>query len=301
MLPEVVSFQKWLRRKRPGSATARHYTSDARLFFAWFGKPPGAVTLHDVDAYIEHCQTLGHATATINRRLYALHTFYVFLGVERDDAPANPVLARRHYIHQGRRLPRDVEDAQITRLFALITHPRDRAMFLLMLRCGLRVGEVQALSLGDLYLQPDDGQLPRLFIYGKGGYERVAYLCPQVLAALDFWLRVRPKNVRAGAGDAVFVGRFGERLLVNGIQRCLARYCRRAGMWITCHQFRHTFARHMTQAGMPVTSLQRLLGHERLRSTQIYIHVSDPQVQADYRAAIAKVIDRLEGEPGGAA
>lgn len=296
MLVEIEQFHKWLRRKQPRSATALHYTSDVTLFFAWAGKPPGAITVRDVDAYIEDCQAHGHANATVNRRLAALRTFYRFLAVERDDAPNNPVIPYRHYIRVGRRLPRDVEDVQIQRLFDVITTPRDQAMFLLMLRCGLRVGEVHALSLGDLYLHPSGDSLPRVWIHGKGGYERVVYLCPQVLAALEYWLLARPRV----AGDALFLNRFGRRISVNGIQRCLADHCHRAGVRITCHQFRHTFGRHMTEARMPITSLQRLFGHERLRSTMIYVHIHNPDVQADFLAAAQKIDRRLKGLDGAA-
>ena len=170
-------------------------------------------------------------------------------------------------------------------------------MFLLMLRCGLRAGEVRNLSLGDLRptgAQAAPGSLPRLWLHGKNGSERVAYLSSQALAALHAWLAVRPS-----AGDpALFLNRFGVRLTVTGIQDRLAFYCRQAGVWITCHQLRHTFARHMIETGMPVTSLQRLLGHVRLRSTEAYLHISDRQVQADYEAAVAQLALRLEQEGG---
>jgi site-specific recombinase XerC len=102
------------------------------------------------------------------------------------------VLPRRHFIRQGRRLPRDVEDALMQRLFAVIILPRDRAMFVLMLRCGLRVGEVRTLTLQDLYLQPTPGNLPRLWPHGKGGSQRVVYLSAQALVALKAWLAARP-------------------------------------------------------------------------------------------------------------
>ena len=85
---------------------------------------------------------------------------------------------------------------------------------------------------------------------------------------------------------------------MTGIQDRLAGYCFQAGLWITCHQLRHTFARHMIEAGMPVTSLQRLLGHVRLRSTQAYLHISDRQVQADYESAVAQLARRLEPAGG---
>jgi integrase/recombinase XerC len=295
MLPEVQQFHKWLRRKSPHTSTARHYTNDLQLFFQWAGKPPSAITLRDVDAYIEHCQEQGHAIATVNRRLAAVRSFYHFVEVMQDAAPPNPVLPRRHFIRQGRRLPRDVEDADLRRLFAVISQPRDRAMFLLMLRCGLRVGEVVALSLGDLYLQASPASLPRLWVRGKNGSQRVAYLSAQALAALEAWLAVRP----ALEDQALFLNRFGRRLTVTGVQDCLAGYCRQAGLWITCHQLRHTFGRHLVEAGVPVTTIQRLLGHARLRTTQLYTHVSDQKVQADYQAAMEQLAGRLEWKGAG--
>jgi site-specific recombinase XerD len=289
MVPEVQRFGKWLRRKSPHTTTQIHYLSDLKLFFAWADKPPQAITLHDVDAYIEYAQAQGHAVATVNRRLAAIRTFYHFLAIESDDAPANPVLPKRHFIRQGQRLPRDVEDADVEKLFAVITSLRDRAMFLLMVRCGLRVGEVRNLSLDDLYLQPTPGSLPRLWLHGKNGSERVAYLSAQTLDALLAWLAVRPTV----EDQAVFLNRFGERLTVTGIQNRMAHYCRQAGLWITCHQLRHTFGRHMVEARMPVTSLQRLLGHARIRTTQVYIHISDSLVQDDYQAAMEQINRRL--------
>ncbi len=295
MLPEVERFSKWLRRRSPHAATCVHYTNDLELFLAWANKPLEAITLHDIDAYIEYAQeSLGHASATINRRLAAIRAFYNFLSLEWDTPPVNPVLPRRHFIRQGRHLPRDVEDAVIARLFDGISAPRDRAMFLLMLRCGLRVGEVRALSLGDLYLQPTSGQLPRLWVLGKNDSRRVVYLSAQAERALRVWLEARPVT----SSQAVFLNRRGGQMSVTGIQERLARYCREVGVWITCHQLRHTFARHLVEAGMPVTSIQKLLGHVRLRTTQVYLHISDPQVQSDYQAAMARIAERFATEGG---
>ena len=163
-----------------------------------------------------------------------------------------------------------------------------------MLRCGLRVREVHNLSLNDLYLRPTPASLPRLWVHGKSGSQRVAYLSPQALAALEAWLAVRP----AVEDQAVFLNRFGCRLTVTGIQDRLARYCRQAGVWVTCHQLRHTFARHLVEARVPVTSIQKLLGHRRLKTTQIYLHISDQAVQADFEAAMIEITRRLSLEGG---
>lgn len=295
MLPEVERFAKWLRRKNPHATTPIHYLNDLHLFFAWLDKTPAQVRVTDVDRFIEHSQAQGHAIATVNRRLAALRAFFQFLQLESDAAPRNPVLPKRHFIRQGLRLPRDVEDATLQKLFAVITAPRDRAMFVLMLRCGLRVGEVRNLSLKDLYLAPQQGCLPRLWVHGKNNAQRIVYLSSQAKAVLTAWLTVRP----AVTDEAVFLNRFGKRLTVTGIQDRLARYCHAAGLWLTCHQFRHTFGRHLIEAHVPVTTLQRLLGHVRLRTTEVYVHLSDRQVQQDYEAAMVEVTKRLT-LPGGA-
>ncbi|MBI5304207.1 MAG: site-specific integrase [Chloroflexi bacterium] len=142
MLPEVERFGKWLRRRNPRASTHIHYTSDLKLFFAWLNKPLTQVSVTDIDRFIEHSQTLGHANATIDRRLAAIHSLYHFLPFEFESAPLNPVLPKRHMIRQGRHLPRDVEDVILDKLFTVVTLPRDRCMFLLMLTCGLRVGEI---------------------------------------------------------------------------------------------------------------------------------------------------------------
>lgn len=294
MLPEIERFQKWLRRKAPNASTHIHYTNDLTLFFADIQKPPRDVKVLDIDLYIEHCQEDGHAFTTINRRLAALRSFYHFLSIEMEDAPKNPVIPKRHFIHVGEHLPRDLQDPTVEKLFAVISGPLDRAMFLLMLRCGLWVGEVRNLSLPDLYLSPAFGSLPRLWLHGKGGKQRVVYLSAQPLAALLVWLEIRP----ASKDPAVFLNRFYKRLSVTAIQKRLAVYCRQAGVWVTCHQLRHTFGRHMTEMRVPITSIQRLLGHSRLRSTQVYLHISDSQVQSDYETAMQEVLKRLPLEGG---
>jgi site-specific recombinase XerD len=289
MLAEIGRFHKWLRRKNPQATTPRHYTNDLLLFFQWAKKSPAQITVREIDHYIEHCQSLGHAIATINRRLAAIRSFFAFLELTTEVALANPVLPRRHFIRQGRRLPRDLADADLGRFFAVIGSVRDRAIFLLMLRCGLRIQEVHHLSLADLVLPANPTQLPRLWLTGKGGSQRVVYLSAQAQTALQAWLEVRP----AVADPAVFLNRCGRRLSISGIQKRLALYRQQAGLRLRSHQLRHTFGRHLVEAGVPATTIQRLLGHARLRTTELYIHLSDQQVQADYRAAMDHLARRL--------
>jgi site-specific recombinase XerC len=292
MFPEIERFAKWLRCRSPHATTAIHYTNDMKLFFTWAEKSPSAITVHDVDAYVAHCRCLGHAPATVNRRLAALRAFYRFLAVKSDDTPPNPALPGRHSIRRGRRLARDAPDVDVKKLFAAITSPRDRAMFLIMARCGLRVCEVHRLCVDNLCLQPASDNPPHARVHGKNDTWRTVYLSPQVVSALREWLAVRPDV----EDPALFLSRYGRRLTIDGIQARLAHYCRQAGVWITCHQLRHVFGRHMVEAGMPVTSIQRLLGHRRLRTTQTYLYLSPWQVQVEYDIAMARVSGWLSPE-----
>ncbi len=300
MLAEINRFVNWVRRRSPTAHTWQDYRCDLNFFLESVGdRPPAEITFRDVDKFISQQSEKGFkpttlnrrlaSIATVNRRLAALRSFYHFLTIESDNAPRNPVIPKHHFIRLGQQLPRDIQDPDLEKLFTVISGPRDRAMFLLMLRCGLRVGEVRNLSLGDLYLDPAFGSLPRLWLHGKGGGQRVVYLSSQPLAALQVWLDIRPKT----KDEAVFLNRFGRRLSVTAIQKRLGVYCRQAGLWVTCHQLRHTFGRHLTEARMPVTTIQKLLGHSRLQTTQVYLHISDSQVQEDYEAAIAEISKTL--------
>jgi len=288
MYPEIEAFTQWLHRKSPQASTPRHYQSDLNFFFTWSGAAPDQITVRKVDEFVVYCQTCGYAAATINRRLAALNSFYDFLSLESDQAPKKPVIRKRHLITLDERLPRDVPNTDLQQLFSVIDVPRDRAMFLLMAACGLRVGEVRALSLLDLELDiPSSESLPRLRIHGKGSVQRTVYITGEALQALKEWLEVRPQMT----DSAVFLNRSKKRLTVTGIQACLAGYCEKAGLWVTCHQLRHTFARRMVEARVPVTTLQKLMGHAWLCTTQVYVNVSDPEVQEDFRTAAA-VIER---------
>jgi site-specific recombinase XerD len=290
--PELEGFRRQLARRYRGTTTACYYSYDLRQFFEWVGKPPLLVQVRDVDAFIDYCQNhCKHKSSTINRKLAALKKLYDYLDEEDESglAISSPVLVTRHYIKLGKRLPRDVEDRDIEKLFAAVDSPRDYAMFALMLLAGLRVGEVCNLSQSDLYLSAARDALPRLWLRGKGGGQRVAYLGAQALVILSDWLAVRPEV----NDDAVFVTRWGKRFTPRSVQWRLDGYCEKAGVTMTCHQFRHTFGRHMIQAGMPVTTLQKLLGHVLLKTTEVYISIADSMVQHDYDAAIKLVEKRI--------
>jgi site-specific recombinase XerD len=169
MLTEIERFLNWVRRRNPEARTWRDYQYDLKQFVEVVGDgPPASITFHDVDRFIIGQAERGFKPATINRRLAALAAFFTFLS---DDDPTlvSPVLPHRHWLREPQRLPRPVPSDDVQKFFAVIHDGRDRAMFVLMLRCGLRIAEVANLKLNDLYLDEDR---PRVVAHGKGSKDR---------------------------------------------------------------------------------------------------------------------------------
>jgi site-specific recombinase XerD len=282
MLAEIEQFVNWIRRRNPEARTWRDYRYDLRQFADLVGDPmPGEITIGDIDRFISLQASKGFQPATINRRLAAIISLYTFLSDE-DASLVCPVLPRRHHLREPQRLPRPVQDEILARFFAAVDHPRDRAMFVLMLRCGLRISEVANLLLTDLYL---DENHPRLVVHGKGSRERSVYLSPQAERALRSYLRERP----AAASDFVFLSYQKQGLSTTAIHKRLMRYREQAQVHLTAHRLRHSFANDLVSAEVPVTSIQKLMGHRWLETTQIYVQANDHQVQTDYYAACQKL------------
>ena len=293
MLSEIERFVNWVRRRNPLARTWKDYTFDLHQFAALVGDcPPAAVTFREVDRFVDAQRSKGFQPTTINRRLAALVSFYNFLS-EEDTNLVCPVLLHRHYLRERERLPRPVQEDNLRAFFAAIneTRPpkgepdnrvRDRAMFILMLRCGLRIGEVAGLQLADLFLSEPH---PRLVTHGKGSRERSVYLSPQAEKALRTYLKQRPIT----PCDTIFLSYQKTGLSTTAIHKRLMRYRSAASVSITAHRLRHSFANDLLNANVPVTSIQKLLGHRWLETTQIYVQANDHQVAADFYAACQKL------------
>ena len=281
---DLTPFSDWLTSQYPHSSARKHIISDLALFFSWAGKPPSELSPQDVARYIDHCIEKLLSPLTVTRRLSSLRLFFYFLRIIQEQ-PLDCPVQKRHFLRKPQPLPRDASEEQITALFSVITNKRDKAIFTLMLECGLRVGEVCSLSLEDVLLESP----PRLKVHGKGGRQRIAYLPPPALSTLTDWLTSRPVT----KDRAVFISQRSKRLSVNGIQFILKEYCQKANVQVTCHQFRHAFGRRMAEVSMPVTSLQKLLGHRSPRTSQRYVNLSNPVLQADYDRVIQKALESL--------
>jgi integrase/recombinase XerD len=252
--------------------------------------------------YTAHRMELGSSVSTINADLRNFRSFLVFLQEQEYSVPQ--ALLRIHGLKQPDRLPKFLTDEQVRLLrddfesrLALAPDARlrrdallDRAAFYLLWQCGLRRGEVEELGLEDLDLP---GR--RLSVRnGKGMKDRTVYLTLTTLHALEAYLVVRGP----GPTDHVFLYR-NQPLSKDLIHGRLKAAGARAGVKVYAHRLRHTTATQLLNAGCPVTSIQKFLGHKKLNTTMIYARAHDQTVEQDYYAAIQRVELRLalpEGE-----
>lgn len=284
MFDEITRFVNWIRRRSPQAHTWRDYRSDLKQFAAIVGDcDPTDITYKEIDRFVTDQAAHGLKAVTINRRLAAVMSLFKYLSIENPDLVC-PVLLQRHSLRTPRRLPRSVPEGDLHRFFAVIEDVRDKAIFLLMLRCGLRIAEVAALRLQDLYLREAP---PRLLVRGKGIQERSVYLSGQAEKALLAYLDTRPGSL----SEAVFLNYKGQGLAAIGIHKRLTGYRQAANVHLTAHQLRHNFANDLLAAGVPVTTIQKLMGHVWISTTQNYVAANDPQVKQDFFAAV----EQLEG------
>ena len=285
----LCKFKEYLQRRFPERRTSKDYVSDLRQFMASCSKAWREVNMHDIDEFVDQQRQSGLKGATVKRRAAAMKTFFDFLAEESGDLSwPNPVRMKRHAGKQAQRLARDLSNEAVERLWGCISSQRDRAWFALMLRAGLRVGEVSGLKLEDILAPARENQPARLRVCGKGRKERIVLLTEDAYAVLQAWLQERPDSLQR----QVFLNeRDGGPLSENGIEYRLRRYGRKVGLSVTPHQLRHTYARQLTEAGMPVTSLGKLLGHAQVTTTQIYTAGADPELAQAYQQAMQRLAD----------
>ena len=277
---EIKQYQGFMRRRAYSEFTIRHYLNDLELFEKHVQKPWIDVRKQDVGEFIER-QSLNQAKPrTINRRLYAIKSFFLFLKEELDWELFVPVKAT-HFIRTAKPLPKTLEDQEVEQFFEQISDIRDLAIFYLMLHCGLRVGEIAALNLQDVNLFKRE-----IRFFGKGKKERILPLSDVVFLLLKQCATIRPKEAPLFFWNKKFPQ---NPLKINSIQRLMKRYAKKASLDIHCHLFRHTFARNMTENGVERTVLRDLMGHASLSSTDGYGKLSDPYIKESYFKAFKKV------------
>jgi site-specific recombinase XerD len=261
--------------------------STLRHFVLWLDVSIENVTNRKIQEYIDVLLGQGLQPKTINCYLDGIRGFYGYLRDEEGISIPNPV-KRGYALRLPRPLPRYLRDEEVGRLFEVIKKPRDRAIFMLMLRCGLRLEEVANLTIGALDLK----RRKIIVAKGKGGKGRVVYISNDALDALVQYLRVRI-SMRTKNLFLVEKGTYnGKSISARGIRKRMEYYAVKARLKVCCHQLRHTMATQLLNADADLVTIQDLLGHSRIKTTQRYCTVSNLKVQRDYFKAMEEVMRR---------
>jgi site-specific recombinase XerD len=284
---ELISYRRSLRRKNYSSHTVKNYMNILMHFINRLNVSLHQVTHREIGAYVDYLLSRRRKPKTITCHLQTIRLFFDYLIEEEGMQMNNPVI--RVSIRLPKPLPRHLRDDQVAKFFNVITDPRDRAIFMLRLRCGLRVEEVAKLTAGAL----DLARRRLLVINGKGGKDRVVYLSEDVRIALEIYLKKR--SSKASGLFLVQKGPMsGQPISVRGIQKRMEYYAQKSHVVASCHQLRHTMATQLLNADAGLATIQDLLGHSHITTTQRYCQVSNLKVQRDYYQAIQVVLERTQ-------
>jgi site-specific recombinase XerD len=283
----IINFRRHLKRRNFSPHTVKYYLNIIKQYVIWLNVPLEQATVEKVDAYIDYLHRKRLQPASINLYLVIIRVFYDYLRYEERVDLTNPVKHNRR-LRVPKPLPRSLRDPEVERLFGVIKSKRDVAMFKLMLRCGLRVEEVSNLTLGVI-----DLKRRRLIVQqGKGGKGRVVYISSDAHDALVAYLKVR-SHYRIKKVFLVEKGTYkGQSISVRGIQKRIEYYAKKTGLKVSCHRLRHTMATQLLNAEAEVETIQDLLGHNWITTTQRYCKVSNLKVQRDYFKAMRNVLQR---------
>ncbi|MGD0627411.1 MAG: tyrosine-type recombinase/integrase [Thermodesulfobacteriota bacterium] len=284
---ELVRYRRALKRKNYSAHTVKNYVNIIDHFMRWLTVPLPEVTRKDIEVYVDHLLRKRRTPKTITCHLQTIRLFFEYLMNEEGIPLDNPVT--RISLRLPKPLPRHLKDDQVTKLFTIITDVRDRAMFMLMLRCGLRVQEV-----ADLTVDAVEYARRRILVSnGKGAKGRVVYLSEDARSTLSAYLAKRSSKAKG-----LFLVRKGpmrgKPLSVRGIQKRIEYYARKSGLNVSCHRLRHTMATQLLNADADLATIQDLLGHGQITTTQRYCRVANLKVQRDYYKAMEVVLQRTQ-------
>ena len=289
-LPGLDHCEQYLRNKyrRNLSVSTLQHTALSLILFLSFYQGSGKqridqIERQDLEAFVEHEQDRGLAPNTVRSRLCNVYAFIRFLITEK--VLGYELLERKIRIKLADPLPRAIEAEDVQRLMSVIDHVRDRAIILLLLRTGVRIGELLNTTMEDLDLNNQ-----KIIIYkaDKTGVGRVVYFSDDALEALLAWLRLRDVNKHR-----LFYGQGRSSLSYEAARSMFVKYLKKAGLQYhgyTLHCLRHTYATELLNARMPLECLRVLLGHTNLEVTRRYARLSDKAREEEYFNAIEKVI-----------
>ena len=285
----IGRYRRFLKRRNCSAHTVKNYINILGHFSVWLQVPIEQVTSKETDAYMDHLLRRRKKPKTINCHFGCIHAFYDYLIEDERMSLINPV--RKNYrLRLPRPLPKHLRDEQVAALFKEISDTRDRAMFMLMLRCGLRVEEVARLTADAI-----EYRSRQLYVFnGKGSKDRVVYLSEDALSALEAYMQKRKWSKEKRVFLVQKGPLRGKPISVRGIQKRIEYYAQKTGIQVSCHHLRHTMATQLLNADADLVTIQDLLGHSKITTTQCYCRVSNLKVQRDYYKAIKVVLQRTQ-------
>jgi integrase/recombinase XerD len=244
------------------------------------------ITKNDIEAFIEHEQDRGLMLSTVRTKLHCVNAF---LGYSMDAGIIrNDVLARRIRLRKPETLPRAMDPDDVKQLLSVIANPRDRAMIMVLLRTGMRIGELLSTRLQDLHVKDR-----KIDIYEgeKNRQGRVVYLSDDAMDALKVWLMMRDVHKKF-----LFYAQGRSTMSYSTARQIFENYLTKAGLThkgYSLHALRHTFASELLNAGMRIECLQPLMGHSSLDVTRGYARLTDKTREEEYFRAMT-IIERGE-------
>jgi len=282
----VIEFYEYLKREKSLSPnTVKGYISDTKDFLKFVPREE----LKQVDSsllrrYLGELQERGYQKSTLARRVAALHSFFHYLYLKGNlvFSPLSNLRAPK----LEKRIPSFLEEEEVERLLETPQREdffrlRDKAILELLYATGMRITELVNLNMGDIdYLES------LVKVQGKGNKERLIPLGSYAKGALNIYLEKRKGRVKTGE-DALFINKYGERLSDRWIRKKLKKYIDKTEILkkVSPHTLRHSFATHLLNRGADLRSVQELLGHERLSTTQIYTHITPHRLKEVYKKA----------------
>lgn len=276
-----------MKRRNLSDHTVKNYLHRLQKFMTWVAVPVESVSSVEVKCYIDLLLEKRLSAQTINSHLIAIRRFYRYLKDEEELAIKNPVI-RGMALRLPKPLPQHLRDSDVVVFLKSVSKPRDMAIFMLMLRCGLRVEEIANLTLSAI-----DYMRSQIMVRcGKGAKDRVVYISNDAAETLAAYLQIRPTTKE----QKVFLVEKGnykdQAISVRGIQKRIEYYSQKSGVSVSCHQLRHTMATQLLNANANIVTIQELLGHSRIVTTQRYSKLSNVKAQRDYYNAMTEVMEK---------
>jgi len=265
--------------------TVRNYKNDLKSFKDFINLDNN-ILLKDIDKslirkYVHYLNTKGYKRSSINRKLSVLRSLFNYVSTNSDfDEITVPMISKSKI---QKKLPSIISIEQTDRLISSIDVTnllgvRDRALIETLYTTGMRVSEISSLNIDDII------DKNKIKLIGKGAKPRVVFMSDTARTWIDQYIKLCSQKFKNLQNNALFLNRFGTRLSVRSIQNLVKKYGYKSGIGVSLHPhlLRHTFATHMLSNGADLRTVQALLGHSKVSTTQIYTHVANSDMKKSY-------------------